>query len=459
MTRAALVLAVLFAAALSPADALCAAAAADSAAAGSAIEAAGAGPDSAAVRTPVPGRPELLRGTAEPLGRAGGRQRDIVSGLGFVPYIAIETVFRPIVYLVGLQDTYDLVGKLKKLMVWNISSLDTKIAASFGWETGFGWSVAGLRAKSRDWLGTGIDFTAGGSYLTSEDNLLIFEMETASGPFDFDVVARSERKDDVPFYGLGMDAPDVRHDTGRRRSLLETTLGWRIHPRVRVFGSAWAREITRKDPGHGPRISEGFPDLYAKAEQSDYVGLEAGIEFDRRNDGEFSTRGGLLRLIGGTNDARSVGNYAYRHYSAEAQLFADIYRENRSLALRVYAEGMSRNDPTEIPFTEFCRLGGRRLGRGFDRDRFTGADILLATLEYRYPLCNYIQGRIFTEWGAAVPEWDALHLDEMKRSMGLAMVVRLGPTSVSVQGAWSDEGAQFYIGTGSIFDLRSRRLR
>lgn len=423
------------------------------------VPAAPADTASAAVFDPAAEPAAALRGTSEPLDDSTGFGRKALGAVGTLPYGLMELAFRPVIWTVQLQENYDLLGKLEKLVVWDVASVDTRFSYSFGWESGFGWTVAGVKARSQDWLGTGIDFTTGFSYLSPDDMMLSFAMDLREGPWDLAVLARSVRRNEDPFYGVGMETENRRYDAQRRASLLEIGLGRRMALGLRLFGSVWAREITLVDPGHGPWVSDGFPELFAVASQSDYVGIEAGLEIDRRDEGEFSTRGGLVRLTGGTADARSAPHSAYRHYSLELQKFFNVYRGDRSLAVRLFCEGMDREDPSQVPYTEMGRLGGRRWLRGYEADRFTGACLALATVEYRYPLTHYLQGRIFGDWGAAAGEWDRMKLDELARSQGFALVYHQGPFAVAAQIAWSEEGTQLYLGTGSVFQLPSRRLR
>jgi len=81
-----------------------------------------------------------------------------------------------------------------------------------------------------------------------------------------------------------------------------------------------------------------------------------------------------------------------------AQYF-NLYKK-RVLAFRLLAEAVNRpGDSPDIPFYLRPSLGGWESLRGFNDHRFVDHSLTLASLEYRYPVMQHIDGFIFYEQG------------------------------------------------------------
>lgn len=415
--------------------------------------------DTVAVENPEPGEAWRLRGTARPLERETRGGESLVHGLTFVPYTAVNLLARPVVWVVGLDERLHLLRRASRLLAWEVKPVDTRMSARFGYESGFGVTLIGLHADSDDWFGTGIDYGLTVGYLNPRNNLIDYEFGSKPGRLDLTLQTRFERKDNRPFYGLGSGSDPVRHDFHRQFFLNELALHARPHDAWQFDLCVYQRNADLDEPDDGLVMAAAFPELWRVAASSRYRGAELRATWDGRNDGDFSTRGALLRLIGGYNAANSTGDADYRHYSGEAQVFRSIWRGDRALALRVFAEGMDVGDHGRVPFTEMSTLGGRYYLRGYPRYRFVDTHALLLTTEYRYPITDYLQGRLFGEWGGVAPDWDEFQADDLAYSAGLALAFRVQGNAFTVQYARSPEGAQFFIGTSSVFSLQPRRSR
>ena len=422
--------------------------------------------DSVAVANPAPGEAWRLRGTAAPLVRETSGGQRLVHALTYVPSAAVEIAVRPVTWAVGLDERLHLVRRASRLLAWELKPVDTRISARFGYESGFGVTLLGLHADSDDWFGTGIDYGLTVGYLNPRNNLVDYEFGSQPGKLDLTVQTRFERKDNRPFYGLGDDSEPVRHDFHRQFFLNECALHARPAAPWQFDLCLYQRNTDLDEPdagrpeaGENPVVAASFPALYATAATSRYRGAELRATWDGRDDGDFSVRGGLLRLVGGYNAATSAGDADYRHYSGELQVFRTLWRGDRALALRVFAEGMDTPDRDRVPFTEMAALGGRYYLRGYPSHRFVDTHAVLLTTEYRYPITDYLQGRLFGEWGGVAPAWDDFRNEQLHHSYGLALAFRVQGNTFTVQYARSPEDDQVFIGTSSVFSLRPRRTR
>lgn len=415
--------------------------------------------DSSQVWQPARDQENQARGTTEMLPRRYTTMRKVGRNLGYIPYSLLEITVRPVVALVQTNELYHITRRLAQVLIWDVDPIDSRLAARFGYESGFGLTVLGAHVSSRDWFGSGLDYDLKTGYLNKRNNLLSFQLSKTKSRRHFEFLSQLEHKDDRPFYGLGAGSPDQRYDTHRRLLLHELTAEYRPLGPMTLRLTGYMHQTDLDNPDDGPIVSDQFPALYALAEFSSYRGVEAGLTLDTRNDGDFSTRGSLAHFIYGYNDATSGGDESYIHYSAEIQRFQKVYRHNRAIVVRGFMEGMIADDDDALPYTELSSLGGRDCLRGFSRDRFTDTHAILLTTEYRYPVTSKIQGRLFGDWGRVMHGWRTLRLEDLAWSYGLALAIRINETPITAQVAHSREGTQVYLGTTLMFSRQSRRLR
>ena len=105
-----------------------------------------------------------------------------------------------------------------------------------------------------------------------------------------------------------------------------------------------------------------------------------------------------------------------------------------------------------LPLSQRFALGGGDTLRGYKDDQFKGNSMLKATVEYRIPIVEKVQGVIFTDTGYA---WEkdyqtAFDLKEMKYSYGVGLRINspLGP--IRLDYGYGDRG-RFHFSFGGQF--------
>jgi len=402
--------------------------------------------------------PAAVRGTERELERHGTLLQKTGCALLFVPYAGIEVVTWPIGRLFYVNERLGILPRVADVVFFSFEVGPVRLQSDVLAGGGAGSPAPGLIATWQSRGGAGTALWARGGYLSNDRNQVALGASGASGPIRLDVLAELHHREDQSFYGIGPDTPDEETTANRRRALVEGTLRTEPVRHVELGVTGFVRDTELSPPSSGDAVGDAFPELFERAEESRYVGVEGAVSFDTRNRGPFSYSGVFLRAAGGIDEARDADDESYRHYSAEAQLFVDLFRHDRVLALRVYGAGVDTDDPSSLPYTELERPGGRNGFRGYGTYRFTDRTQLLATAEYRYPVTTHVGATLFVDWGTVAPEWEKIRPSLTNPSVGFGIDVGKH-RPIGVQVAYSDEGLLFYLGVESLFVPDSRRQR
>ncbi len=399
------------------------------------------------------------RGTTRPLPRNASPLSYALRALLVVPYGATRAITWPVEEAALLNEKHRISERITSLMFGNLSGGRTTTGIFFGYESGIGVSVAGVTTDTPDFLFAGATLKMKTGYLTSRENRISLRYRTAPGRISFDMKGRFDHRKNRPFYGIGPDSRDNDTYADLRRAILEGTVSTRLSRWFLAAVTGYVRDLRLSEADDRDNAADFFPALYATAEKSRYAGVEMTVAADSRNRGGYSSSGTLVRLTGGFNRATSGGDADYGHYAAEAQVFINLYRHTRILALRAFAEGVEPKDSAPLPYTELEHVGGKNGLRGFGRDRFVDRKMALLTGEYRYRATEHIFGTLFAEWGGVAGEWDEFKPGDLFPSYGAGLLFGSKGDRLTVTAAISREEANYYIGAERIFSGRSRRFR
>ncbi|UCE19912.1 MAG: BamA/TamA family outer membrane protein [Gemmatimonadota bacterium] len=122
------------------------------------------------------------------------------------------------------------------------------------------------------------------------------------------------------------------------------------------------------------------------------------FEADARNHRGQPTAG--YRLFFGSALYQQVDDKAFGFwkFSADFSKFVHLFY-NRTIVLRVAGEVTEPFRTREIPFYHLAELGSRETIRGFRRGRFRDEDMILGSLEYRYPVWFHTDIALFVDAG------------------------------------------------------------
>ena len=198
-------------------------------------------------------------------------------------------------------------------------------------------------------------------------------------------------------YGVGpASSNDTRLGLEMSDAWLRLRVGhWRldrrllIQPEVRLrrhvvhethVGRSTMRPTMRPDP------NTALPGLNDPAFDGEQWGVQAGLNaaFDTRNQSRSATRGMLLQASWMRYDELSEGGIQIDRLTADAYGILPLSGSHH-IALRLQAAVSTDRGDRPAPFYLLPKLDGR-LVPGWARDRFFGADRLVASALYRFPL-------------------------------------------------------------------------
>ncbi len=226
------------------------------------------------------------------------------------------------------------------------------------------------------------------------------------------------RRDDQVFHGIG-SLPGG--DRGEARYQLEAL---DLAPRARlvlapILAMDFAAEVgmRRYDDGYAgsaPPITE----VYCVRDAGG--GCIPGTVDERLvpgfHQGSWFARGGwMLKLDTRKNASRPAGGFlldlggdyshglgdpsSYFRARGAAGVAIDLHGGYHVLVLRLAAELVLPTNDAPVPFSERAVLGGPDSLRGFRLGRFHDDSSLLASAEYRWPIWQWADGMLFTDWG------------------------------------------------------------
>ena len=141
------------------------------------------------------------------------------------------------------------------------------------------------------------------------------------------------------------------------------------------------------------------------------------------------------------------GDFKFQKFQLDHTQFYKAGAHSQVWVMRgVY--GLGYGDLTE--FNQF-RVGGQGSLRGYRDDQFRGDRMLLATLEYRFPLAKKVQGILFTDCGSAweggfVPKGGDVY---GSFGLGVALNTPFGPLRLDY--GRGSQGGRFHFNVGGSF--------
>ena len=350
---------------------------------------------------------------------------------GIVPRLSIDTFFGPTLGATAFHD--DLAG--------HDEHASAKFAFGGRYEQSYELSLRADRfGGSRLWL----------------ESLTRYEVEPG---LLFQGIGQPEERAGGSSLAPGDAAVETRYRQERLLAMLR--LGYTVGEpgaltKLGVTGIYNRRRFDPKTRGSGPSTEEVY-------DTEQLVGFDSGVNLfeadlnlvvDTRDVQGATSSGAYLEVFGGV--APKFQNYGFFHHGFEATGYIDLYEKSRVLVLRAILEGVE-GDTDEIPFSELPRLGGANRLRGYPQDRFRDEKVALGTVEYHYPIHQFVAGSLYTDVGRVAPSYtDLFQRDGWKTGVGAGFIFRSRDKVLFTFDVAYGDGVMFHFTTDPLRAFENR---
>lgn len=388
-------------------------------------------------------RPEQARGYRR---RPGTKPEDVALFVPrlvlAVPRYALRLVFWPVQKSLVLVDKYAVVERVRDVL-YN-DERNAGIVPKLSLDSFFGLSL-GAKAFHENLGGHGelgsVEARFGG-YYDSVTQALFRANHFGGAPLWLESLTRYESKPGLLFQGIGEPTGSVARTGIDPR---DAAIATRFHERrlLALLRSGYSFTL-RGDSllqlgatgiynvrDFGPKTAGSEPSIEAVYDTKKLVGfdrrvavVETDLNFvlDTRDVRGATSSGCYVEAFGGR--ARGEPGYEFWHHGIEAVGYFDLYRKTRVLVLRGVIEGVEAA-AAKIPFSELPRLGGPHRLRGYPLDRFRDEKSLLGTVEYHYPIHQFVSGALYVDVGRVGKSYSAMvESDGWKTGAGGGLIFR-----------------------------------
>jgi outer membrane protein assembly factor BamA len=312
------------------------------------------------------------------------------------------------------------------------------------------------------WVGFPIDnakLSLAGSWSTFDGRKVRFSQTIRDHrPVGFRLGADYDYKPNRRYYGIGNNTSE----TDLSYFLLSTTNA----EAAVLFGASPRRQVrlvggySSMSPGSGyhgsPLLQNVFPPSsvpYAtQATQVLWYGFTS--DFSMLDNGHEPTHG----LDGRLDLRRAVGMRSsdpdYYQWRAELRAYLPVFAKHRVIALRSIYSGVRPVDGTStiMPFYRLSESRGFSHFAGYSSERYRDQQLMLARVEYRWPLLHSIDVLGLYELGEVAPTTGSFTLRAAHVSFGGGLRAGISDEAAfRFELATSDEGLHAYFGVGSDF--------
>lgn len=383
-----------------------------------------------------------------------------------VPRYALKLVFWPVREGIEFADRHAIVERVEDFLYNDART--AAVVPTFGYDSYFGPSF-GAKAFHEDLAGHGEHVSAearfGGQYQLATQ--LRFSANNFGGSrLWLESVARYESAPGLLFQGIGHgDAAQTgtgldpraasiatRYSVDRFLSLFRSGVTFGRPGEMLQLGATGiynVRDFGERDRGRDPSIEQVYDTskLVGFNERVATLETDLNVVVDLRDVAGATASGGYLELFAGY--VPRIGPYSFWHHGAELTGFIDLYKRNRVLVLRAFVEGVNGRDE-DIPFSELPRLGGPNRLRGYRLDRFRDEKVAVGTVEYRYPIHQYVAGSLYVDLGRAERSYVDMFDTHWKAGAGGGFIVRSRDKQLFAFDIAYGDGVRFYLTTDAL---------
>jgi hypothetical protein len=391
-----------------------------------------------------------------------------------IPRYALKAVFYPIRETIRFADKHAIVEKVEDALYNDART--AAILPTFGVDSFLGPTV-GVKAFHEDLAGHdeygSAEVKFGGMYKLATQ--LHFHADHFGGTrLWLESVARFESEPGLLFQGIGngsvttgtgldprAGAVATRYSQQRLLSLQRVgyTFGRPSEMlQIGATGTYNVRDFGVKHRGNDPSIEQVYDTtaLVGFADRTTTFEMDLNLIIDLRDVAGATASGGYFEAFAGRVPELG-GKYSFWHHGAELTGYIDLFKRTRVLVLRAVVEGVEGDDH-EIPFSSLPRLGGPHRLRGYRRDRFRDEKSAVGTVEYHYPIHQYVAGALFVDAGRVAHSYSDFFDERWKVGAGGGFIFRSRDSQLFTFDIAYGDGVQFYITTDPLRAFSKREI-
>ncbi len=170
---------------------------------------------------------------------------------------------------------------------------------------------------------------------------------------------------------------------------------------------------------------EGLPGLESEVRMA---GFELALHYLPRDYIGNASSGPTATIGGGYNGQIGDETYGFWRFRAEIALYLHLFH-GRMLVMRTAGQMIDPMDGRSVPFYLQSEIGRRETVRGFSRGRFRDLDMVIASIEYHYPIWIHRDDRLnaflFSDAGQVARDFkNDLDRDDLSFGLGGGIVFR-----------------------------------
>ena len=272
---------------------------------------------------------------------------------------------------------------------------------------------------------------------------------------------RYKKRPRESFYGIGLETKESNEGNYTLESSdFQLDLPFHTGQRLSV-GITGGFLVTNLYDGEDTELPRHLDTLFAtpayalapgRLDGSRYFRVGLILEYDARNNGGQPSKGihVLTRTVRYFGTKRS-DDLDYYETKIDVRHYLNVWKK-RILATRLYLQRFDADDNNVLatPINLVSQLGGASGLRGYSGGRFIDNDLVLASIEWRFPVWKILDGFIFLDGGRVYEEiTDAVVFKNWKHSTGMGFRVwNVQEVSFSTTFAHGDEGSKFSVAGG-----------
>lgn len=279
------------------------------------------------------------------------------------------------------------------------------------------------------------------------------DLSLKNSKFTADLSMGTIDMEDESFHGFGMDTAEAV-EVDYENQVFWTRLGLEFHPvpyaQIGIGGGYEHNElgnIEEDRAGLSPEQQLLFDYIESVSGKYNLWSARVELAYDRPHRKHALARNYVL-IRGEIFQDADDDLYGFSKLTVD--LIQDIHLFNdRVLSLRMASITTASLVDREIPLPDMAHLGRWEAMRGFSRGRFIGPDLLLGSMEYRYPIIPYgAEFMLFSDTGLISDEmFTKFHWSDVETTFGVGFrTYNRHGEGIRLEAAKSSDGWQVKLG-------------